>query len=114
NAALGGARDVVQDLQRPQTWFAGMGRTGVWRSNDDGSTWRRLPGQPTTRPMRVALAAGGDRVTAAIAGNDGRAAVWTSGDRGNHWSPVAVPQDLCRGAEAEAAQCDYDLALAAD
>ena len=24
----GAATDVVQDLQRPQTWFAGMGRTG--------------------------------------------------------------------------------------
>jgi photosystem II stability/assembly factor-like uncharacterized protein len=100
-----GAIDVVFDPQNPHVLFAAMWegwrtpwslnsggeQSGLYRSNDDGSTWKRLTGNglPAGPLGRIAVGvAGGDSnvVYALIEANKG--GVYRSEDGGEHWSLV--------------------------
>jgi len=98
-----GGIDVVFDPQNPHVLFAAMWegwrtpwslnsggeQSGLYRSNDDGSTWKRLAGNglPSGPLGRIAVGvAGGDSniVYALIEANKG--GLYRSEDGGEHWS----------------------------
>ena len=100
-----GAVDAVFDPQNPHVLFAAMWegwrtpwslnsggeQSGLYRSSDDGSTWKRLTGNglPAGPLGRIAVGvAGGDSnvVYALIEANKG--GVYRSEDGGEHWSLV--------------------------
>jgi hypothetical protein len=122
------AVEVVADPLRAGTWYAGVlstdvpANSGIYKSEDDGATWRALPLPPDYSPagatMRLAVA--GDRVYAVQSSVSGSlAGIWTSSNGGAWWTELPYEQsdpntvqgfcDLGYGG-----QCEYDLAIALD
>jgi photosystem II stability/assembly factor-like uncharacterized protein len=108
-----GVSSLVRVPDRPSTLFAGVwqfGRTpwsldsggprgGIYRSDDDGATWRKLAGNglPNGLTGRIGLAAGArSRVYAVIQSRAGE--LWRSDDGGVHWR--AMPHSPYLGARA--------------
>src|SRR5439155_5238215 len=117
-----GAYDVEMDLKNPRVLFATTwqlvihtwGRTGggpgsgIWKSTDGGSTWKRLTGNglPTkpTGKADVAIAKSNpNRVYALIETSDGvplpgfeaeRGELWRSEDGGTNWQVVSYDRNL--------------------
>jgi photosystem II stability/assembly factor-like uncharacterized protein len=95
-----GASDLVRNPDHPDTLFAGMyefrrqpwtmtsggSEGGIFRSDDDGATWRRLAsnGLPPEPTGRIGLAAAhGGRIYALIQSSAGD--LWRSDDGGTSW-----------------------------
>lgn len=82
--------------QPSRTIYVGVsviGRPGLWRSTDAGTSWRAVPGAPRQhRPMRAALAGDG-RLYIAYASDPGPhrmtdGAVWRYDPRGEAWADI--------------------------
>jgi photosystem II stability/assembly factor-like uncharacterized protein len=95
-----GASDLTRVPDRPSTLFAGMyqfrrkpwtmisggPQSGIYRSDDGGTTWHRLSGNglPAGLLGRIGVAAGtGGRVYADMQSREGE--LWRSDDGGAHW-----------------------------
>ncbi len=118
-----GASDLVMDASNPRILYAGMwqvqvntwGRysggagSGIWKSEDGGTTWKRLAGHglPATPIGKVGLAlskANPQRVYALIEAGDGipatnvpettRGRLWRSDDGGRSWQVVSYDLQL--------------------
>ncbi|MEO7963498.1 MAG: sialidase, partial [Gemmatimonadaceae bacterium] len=118
-----GASDLVMDPNNPRilfaatwqiqlnTWgrFSGGAGSGIFRSQDGGSTWKRLTGNglPTTQLGKIGLAmskANSNRVYALIEAGDGipavnvkettRGRLWRSDDGGEKWEVVSYDQQV--------------------
>jgi photosystem II stability/assembly factor-like uncharacterized protein len=84
-------------------YVAGFGR-GVYKSTDDGKTWRLKNdgiGQKEPFAWRLAQASDGTlyvlvarRSDNGSIGNDGDGAIYRSTDGAEHWSPVAMPKGV--------------------
>ncbi|MGB9428864.1 MAG: hypothetical protein WCC11_03145 [Gammaproteobacteria bacterium] len=100
-----GASSLVMEPGNPQVLFAsfwsarrtpwtminGSATGGVWRSTDDGLTWKKLTdGLPTGDTGRITLAvstSNPEHVYALIPTTHGT--LWSSDDLGDHWSMVS-------------------------
>jgi photosystem II stability/assembly factor-like uncharacterized protein len=108
-----GVSSLVRVPDRPSTLFAGVWqfarspwrldsggpRGGIFRSDDNGTTWRKLTGNglPNGLTGRIGLAAGArSRVYAVIQSRAGE--LWRSDDGGAHWR--AMPHSPYLGARA--------------
>ncbi|MDB5040075.1 MAG: BNR/Asp-box repeat protein [Candidatus Eremiobacteraeota bacterium] len=106
-----GASDVVRVPDRPSTLFAGMWqfrrqpwtmtsggpRGGLFRSDDNGVSWRKLSGSglPSGLTGRIGIATGtGGRVYAIV--QSGQGDIWRSDDGGRKWR--AMPHASLVGA----------------
>ncbi|MGQ0701537.1 MAG: VPS10 domain-containing protein [Gemmatimonadales bacterium] len=117
-----GAIDIVMDPSNPRILYAATwqieihtwGRTsggkgsGIWKSTDGGSTWKRLEGNglPTKPFGKVGLAvarSAPNRVYALIETSDGvplpgfepeRGELWRSDDAGGTWQVVSYDREL--------------------
>jgi photosystem II stability/assembly factor-like uncharacterized protein len=105
-----GASSLVMDPGNPKVLFAGMWQvlrhpwaledggdgSGVYRSTDGGSTWKRLTeGLPTGPLGRIAVAAAPsnpDHIYAIIESKKGL--LWDSKDLGDHWEMVSNNHEL--------------------
>jgi len=100
-----GASDVIMDPRNPNVLFAGMWSVrrypwdlvngsktgGVWKSTDNGKTWKKLsdglPGGETGRITLAAAPSNPDHVYALIVTRHGM--LWSSRDQGSHWHKVS-------------------------
>lgn len=97
-----GASDLIRLPHRPSTLLAGIyqfrrtpwGMTsggpqgGLYRSDDNGATWRKLSehGLPSGLTGRIGLAASGNRIYAIIESKQGQ--IWRSDDGGTTWKAM--------------------------
>ncbi|MFN8583367.1 MAG: hypothetical protein U0163_20620 [Gemmatimonadaceae bacterium] len=118
-----GASELIMDPNNPRILYAGMwqieihtwGRTsggpgsGIWKSTDGGTTWKRLTGNglPTKWIGKIGLGipkANSNRIYALIETGDATPAVnlaepdkgrlWRSDDAGAHWQMVNIDRQL--------------------
>ncbi len=118
-----GAAELVMDPNNPRILYAGMwqieihtwGRTsggpgsGIWKSTDGGSTWKRLTGNglPTKWIGKIGLGiskANSNRIYALIETGDGvpalnvndpdKGRLWRSDDAGANWQMVNIDRQL--------------------
>jgi len=92
--------DPASPPGRRTLWIATMGH-GVYRSIDDGYTWLAVnQGMAGPNPLAWRLARASDGTLYALiarrsedgsAGNSGDGALYRSQDRGDSWSPIALP-----------------------
>ncbi|MFI5231438.1 MAG: hypothetical protein ACHQSE_02885 [Gemmatimonadales bacterium] len=92
-------------------YLFGDAGNGVFKSIDDGMTWTRVTGFPTTNVGRISLgitAASPVIVYATVQNSStfGLLGVWKSIDGGATWAPVAATGASC------SAQCWYDMYVA--